>query len=100
MLLFTQVFVFCPGSFLAGVLLTWLSLRPRLKRPSPEPVGVAEIFPDPEPPFIKANSHKMIFHMPDSPYYKRMKGDTFFHSVEEAEAAGYAMWQPRVKVSS
>lgn len=98
-LLFTQVFVFCAGSFLAGVLLTWVSLRPKISR-RPEPVLITEIFAESEPPYIKANSRTMIFHTPDSPYYKRMKGDAFFGTVEEAEEAGYAMWRPRVKAAS
>ena len=95
-MVFAQVFVYCAGSFVFGVLLTWLAVRPKLRRP--EPVRVLEIFA--QPPFIKANSRRMVYHTPDSPYYQRMKGDAFFASVQEAEEAGYTAWQPRVKAAS
>jgi hypothetical protein len=49
---------------------------------------------------VKANSKSMIFHTPDSPYYKRMKGDVTFRSVAEAERAGYTQWTPKPKVAS
>lgn len=92
---FTQMFVLCAGSFLAGVLLTWLAMRPKK-----EPVAVLLEEIVPMPPQIKANSRTMTFHTPESPYYKRMKGDTFFDTAEEAEEAGYKMWRPRVKATS
>ncbi|MEU4804730.1 hypothetical protein [Actinosynnema sp. NPDC023587] len=44
---------------------------------------------------VKGSSKSMIFHTPDSPYFKRMKGDVTFGSVEEAERAGYTQWRPR-----
>ncbi|MET8764147.1 hypothetical protein [Lentzea sp. NPDC004782] len=98
---FIQMFLLCAGAFLAGVLLTWLSLRSRTAASTPasaegrlsimeEPVALA--------PAIKANSRTMMFHTPDSPYYKRMKGDAFFHSPEDARRAGYTMWTPRPRV--
>jgi hypothetical protein len=44
---------------------------------------------------LKGNSKSRIFHTESSPYYRRMKGDVRFGSVEEAEQAGYTMWSPR-----
>ena len=95
---FFQMFLLCAGAFLAGVLLTWLTMRSRdsaVVEAAPlsimeEPVAVA--------PAIKANSRTMMFHTPESPYYKRMKGDAFFHSPEDARRAGYTMWTPRPRV--
>jgi hypothetical protein len=95
---FIQMFLLCAGAFLAGVLLTWLTLRSRQDVAPVEarlsimedPVAVA--------PSIKANSRTMMFHTPESPYYKRMKGDAFFHSPEDARRAGYTMWTPRPRV--
>ena len=93
---FIQMFLLCAGAFLAGVLLTWLTMR---SRPAAEvaerPLSIME---EPAAPAIKANSRTMMFHTPDSPYYKRMKGDAFFHSPEDARRAGYTMWTPRPRV--
>ncbi|MDX3663222.1 hypothetical protein PV646_38515 [Streptomyces sp. ID05-26A] len=96
---FFQMFLLCAGAFLAGVLLTWLTMRSR------EPSAVVDAAPlsiMEEPvaaaPAIKANSRTMMFHTPESPYYKRMKGDAFFHSPEDARRAGYTMWTPRPRV--
>ncbi|WP_433271957.1 hypothetical protein ACQPZF_14655 [Actinosynnema sp. CS-041913] len=44
---------------------------------------------------VKGSSKSMIFHTPDSPYFKRMKGDVTFRSVAEAERAGYTQWRPK-----
>ena len=94
---FIQMFLLCAGAFLAGVLLTWLTMRSReVVAEAPlsimeEPVALA--------PAIKANS-RMMFHTPESPYYKRMKGDAFFHSPEDARRAGYTMWTPRPRVTA
>jgi hypothetical protein len=44
---------------------------------------------------VKGNSKSRIFHTDTSPYYRRMKGDVRFRSVEEAECAGYTAWSPR-----
>ncbi|MFD9732990.1 hypothetical protein [Umezawaea sp. NPDC059074] len=44
---------------------------------------------------VKGNSKSRIFHTDVSPYYRRMKGDVRFRSVEEAERAGYTAWSPR-----
>ncbi|PRY40741.1 hypothetical protein [Umezawaea tangerina] len=44
---------------------------------------------------VKGNSKSRIFHTELSPYYRRMKGDVRFRSVEEAERAGYTAWSPR-----
>ncbi|CCH29941.1 hypothetical protein ABZ816_32270 [Actinosynnema sp. NPDC047251] len=56
----------------------------------------SESEPEPEPGFeVKGSSKSMIFHTPDSPYFKRMKGDVAFRSIEEAERAGYTQWRPK-----
>jgi hypothetical protein len=95
---FFQMFLLCAGAFLAGVLLTWLTMRAR----DSSVVDVAPLSIMEEPavvaPAIKANSRTMMFHTPESPYYKRMKGDAFFHSPEDARRAGYTMWTPRPRV--
>jgi hypothetical protein len=44
---------------------------------------------------VKGNSKSRIFHTETSPYYRRMKGDVRFRSVEEAEREGYTAWSPR-----
>ncbi len=44
---------------------------------------------------VKGSPKSMIFHTPDSPYFKRMKGDVTFRSVAEAEQAGYTQWRPK-----
>ncbi|GGM92195.1 hypothetical protein GCM10011609_31960 [Lentzea pudingi] len=96
---FFQMFLLCAGAFLAGVLLTWLTMR---ARESSAVVDAAPLSIMAEPvaaaPAIKANSRTMMFHTPESPYYKRMKGDAFFHSPEDARRAGYTMWTPRPRV--
>lgn len=96
---FIQMFLLCAGAFLAGVLLTWLTMR---SRPSSEAPAESRLSIMEEPvlaaPAIKANSRTMMFHTPESPYYKRMKGDAFFHSPEDARRAGYTMWTPRPRV--
>lgn len=95
---FIQMFLLCAGAFLAGVLLTWLTMRTRSAAPAVE--SRLSIMEDPvvPAPAIKANSRTMMFHTPESPYYKRMKGDAFFHSPEDARRAGYTMWTPRPRV--
>ncbi|RAS65713.1 hypothetical protein C8D87_104264 [Lentzea atacamensis] len=96
---FIQMFLLCAGAFLAGVLLTWLTMRARPDAPevAGAPLSIMEE-PVPSAPAIKANSRTMMFHTPESPYYKRMKGDAFFHSPEDARRAGYTMWTPRPRV--
>ncbi|MEV0676317.1 hypothetical protein AB0I60_07300 [Actinosynnema sp. NPDC050436] len=44
---------------------------------------------------VKGSTKSMIFHTASSPYFRRMKGDVTFRSVEEAERAGYTQWRPR-----
>ncbi|GAB2830358.1 sunset domain-containing protein [Lentzea nigeriaca] len=94
---FIQMFLLCAGAFLAGVLLTWLTMRTRSVPVPDAPLSIME-----ErvalPPAIKANSRTMMFHTPESPYYKRMKGDAFFNSPEDARRAGYTRWTPRPRV--
>ncbi|WP_329790093.1 hypothetical protein V1227_39010 [Lentzea sp. DG1S-22] len=98
---FFQMFGLCAGAFLAGVLLTWLTMRSRSSSPAAVvDAGTLSIMEEPvaAAPAIKANSRTMMFHTPESPYYKRMKGDAFFHSPEDARRAGYTMWTPRPRV--
>ncbi|SER44420.1 hypothetical protein SAMN05216188_111191 [Lentzea xinjiangensis] len=104
---FFQMFLLCAGAFLAGVLLTWLTMRSRTPGDTGLAAGSAAGSAAPLPimeeppaaaPAIKANSRTMMFHTPESPYYKRMKGDAFFHSPEDARRAGYTMWTPRPRV--
>ncbi|KOV81416.1 hypothetical protein [Nocardia sp. NRRL S-836] len=92
---FMQMFLLCAGAFLAGVLLTWLTMR---SRGAAEQESRLSIMEEPALPAIKANSRTMVFHTPESPYYRRMKGDVFFHSPEDALRAGYTMWTPRPRV--
>ncbi|MFD9702023.1 hypothetical protein [Lentzea sp. NPDC059081] len=95
---FFQMFLLCAGAFLAGVVLTWLTMRSRETPAAPAaPLSILEEAPA-VAPAIKANSRTMMFHTPESPYYKRMKGDAFFHSPEDARRAGYTMWTPRPRV--
>jgi hypothetical protein len=97
---FFQMFLLCAGAFLAGVLLTWLTMRSRAGVPEAPVEARLSIMEEQVPvaPAIKANSRTMMFHTPESPYYKRMKGDAFFHSPEDARRAGYTMWTPRPRV--
>jgi large subunit ribosomal protein L22 len=39
---------------------------------------------------IKGNAQSMLYHEPDSRYYKATKAEVWFDSVESAEAAGFA----------
>jgi hypothetical protein len=97
---FFQMFLLCAGAFLAGVVLTWLTMRSRASTTAAQDAAPLSIMEEPAAvvPAIKANSRTMMFHTPDSPYYKRMKGDAFFHSPEDARRAGYTMWTPRPRV--
>ncbi|MDX8146818.1 hypothetical protein SK854_32220 [Lentzea sp. BCCO 10_0061] len=97
---FFQMFLLCAGAFLAGVVLTWLTLRSRASTTAAQDAAPLSIMEEPAAvaPAIKANSRTMMFHTPESPYYKRMKGDAFFHSPEDARRAGYTMWTPRPRV--
>jgi hypothetical protein len=109
--LFSQMFVLCLVSFGVGSLMTWLSVRNRLRpeppksrlalpaprRAAPEEV-VVEQPPVPQSLPVKGNSRTMVYHTPDSPYYNRMKGDMAFTSEAEAVAAGYRMWTTKARV--
>ena len=109
--LFSQMFVLCAVSFAAGAAVTWLSVRgrpqseppkSRLVLPAPrraveEPVVVEQAVQQ-TPSSIKGNSKTLVYHTPDSPYYKRMKGDMAFASEAEAVAAGYRMWTTKARV--
>jgi large subunit ribosomal protein L22 len=55
--------------------------------------GSAEPLEDggaPEGYEIKGNAQSMLYHEPDSRYYKATKAEVWFDSVESAEAAGFA----------
>lgn len=117
--LFSQMFLLCLVSFAVGSLVTWLSVRARLQperpktrialpapRPAAEQVVIAEqplapADPKParqEPLPVKGNSKTMVYHTPDSPYYRRMKGDMAFASEAAAVSAGYRMWTTKGRV--
>ncbi|MEU7476583.1 hypothetical protein AB0A63_11415 [Lentzea sp. NPDC042327] len=122
--LFSQMFLLCLASFAAGCLLTWLAVRkrhaespkPRLALPAPrtenpivrqqpllqvadEPV-VTVPADDEEALPVKGNSRTMVYHTPDSPYYRRMKGDVMFGTETEALKAGYRMWTTKARVKA
>ncbi|USX53334.1 hypothetical protein [Lentzea sp. HUAS12] len=114
--LFSQMFLLCLASFAVGVLVTWLSVRGRLQperpkarlalpapRSTTEQVVISEqppAAPKPvkEPLPVKGNSKTMVYHTPDSPYYRRTKGDMTFGSEAEAQSAGYRMWTTKGRV--
>ncbi|MFD5831578.1 hypothetical protein [Lentzea sp. NPDC060358] len=115
--LFSQMFALCAVSFALGSLLTWLAVRGRLKTdppkqvlalPSPrltaekvvveQPAETPVARPKPLP--LKGNSKTMVYHTPDSPYYRRMKGDTTFATEAEAVAAGYRRWNTKGRVKA
>ncbi|GAA0207391.1 hypothetical protein GCM10010492_01150 [Saccharothrix mutabilis subsp. mutabilis] len=65
-------------------------------KPAPAPASVLASAPAPVAVVeVKGSSKSMIFHTPDSPYFKRMKGDVTFRSIAEAEEAGYTQWRPK-----
>ena len=39
---------------------------------------------------IKGNAQSMLYHTPDSRYYKATKAEVYFDTVENAEAAGFS----------
>jgi hypothetical protein len=39
---------------------------------------------------IKGNADSMLYHVPDSRYYKATKAEAYFATVEDAERAGFA----------
>ncbi|WP_394619581.1 hypothetical protein JNUCC0626_10920 [Lentzea sp. JNUCC 0626] len=116
--LFSQMFLLCLASFAVGVLVTWLSVRSRLQperpktrlalpapRPATEQVVIAEQpaprqAPKQDPLPVKGNSKTMVYHTPESPYYRRMKGDMTFGSEAEALSAGYRMWTTKGRVKA
>ena len=116
--LFSQMFLLCLVSFAVGSLVTWLSVRGRLQperpktrlalpapRPAAEQVVIAEQPVAPkaakqEPLPVKGNSKTMVYHTPDSPYYRRTKGDMTFVSEAEALSAGYRMWTTKARVKA
>ncbi|MET9224274.1 hypothetical protein [Lentzea sp. NPDC003310] len=119
--LFSQMFLLCLVSFAVGSLVTWLSVRSRLQperpktrlalpapRPAAEQVVIAEqpaapVVPapvKPEPLPVKGNSKTMVYHTPDSPYYRRTKGDMTFRTEAEAVSAGYRMWTTKGRVQA
>lgn len=58
--------------------------------PDPEPTPEPEPAPEtPEPPLIKGKKSSMIYHTPSSGSYARTKADVWFHTEDEAVAAGF-----------
>ncbi|WP_329791623.1 hypothetical protein V1227_06765 [Lentzea sp. DG1S-22] len=118
--LFSQMFLLCAASFGVGSLVTWLSVRgrqqpgppkPRLALPAPRPPEQVVIAEQPPAPAaeaqpvrkslpVKGNSKTMVYHTPDSPYYRRTKGDMAFGSEAEALSAGYRMWTTKGRVKA
>jgi hypothetical protein len=123
--LFSQMFVLCLVSFATGSLLTWLAVRkrghaespkPRLALPAPrtapeKPIVRQQVVQAPEEPVVtvaaeqeplpvKGNSRTMVYHTPESPYYRRMKGDVTFTSETDALKAGYRMWTTKARVKA
>lgn len=113
--LFSQIYVLCAVSFGVGSLVTWLLVsgrarvepqKPVLALPAPRtPVEKLTVEEQPVAPpvpkkslVLKGNSKTMVCHAPESPYYKRMKGDVAFSSEADAVAAGYRMWTARARV--
>lgn len=56
--------------------------EPATREPEPEPAT-------PEPPLIKGKKSSMIYHTPSSGSYARTKADVWFHTEDEAVAAGF-----------
>ncbi len=44
---------------------------------------------------IKGNAKSMLYHRPDSPYYRRTKAEMWFRSEDDAKRAGFTAWAPR-----
>jgi large subunit ribosomal protein L4 len=59
------------------------------KRAGREGHGAAVSTAD-EPARIKGNKDSMLYHVPGSRYYEVTKAEEWFHTEEEAEAAGYS----------
>ncbi len=43
---------------------------------------------------VKGNEDSMLFHTPESPWYKRTRAEVWFVDVETARAAGFEHWDP------
>ncbi len=67
-------------------------------RPGPHPGSVLPA-PDGDPPSpdypVKANEGSRRYHTPDSPYYVRTRGDVWFRTAQDAQAAGFTAWDAR-----
>lgn len=121
--LFSQLFVLCAVSFAVGSLLTWFLVRRRIQAEQPKPLlalpsprtapeelvvlpqAVVDEQPVEPPPVeeslpVKGNSRTMVYHTPESPYYRRMKGDMTFTTETEALKAGYRMWTTKARVKA
>jgi len=77
--------------------------RSRRRRVEPVPETQPETQPE-EPveepvvaaaPVIKGNEATMLFHTTESPYYARVRADSWFETEEAARAAGYSRWDER-----
>jgi hypothetical protein len=67
-------------------------------RPGPHPGSVLPAAdgdaPSPDYP-VKANEGSHRYHTPDSPYYVRTRGDVWFRTAQDAQAAGFTAWNAR-----
>ena len=71
---------------------------------SPYGPGSAQPLPDgaaPSPDYvIKGNAGSMLFHTPESPYYRRTRADAWFRAEEDARRAGFAPWNRKIRQSA
>jgi len=70
---------------------------------APYGAGSARSLPDGSPPWpsypIKGNASSMLFHSPDSPYYRRTKAEVWFRTAADARAAGFIESTPRKRAT-
>lgn len=69
---------------------------PTVSSPSTAPSDIAEAMADTADELIKGNRDSMLYHTPDSPWYARTKAEEWFHTEQEAQAAGFQRWNSRV----
>jgi len=63
----------------------------------PEDASTAASVPaEPGEELIKGNRGSMLYHTPDSPWYARTIAEEWFHTEDEAQAAGFSRWNSRV----
>jgi|GEM_PF-3003905 Predicted membrane protein len=62
-----------------------------------ETVGDDAVAAEPVTELIKGNRDSMLYHTPDSPWYARTNAEEWFHTEQEAQAAGYERWNSRIR---